>query len=208
MGPSSSLLSSSSKATAALTISPTSASSRKWVKKDIPFSFHLITPSTWRKPPTSNIGAYYGGPTDDDDNFDYDSLRKQCRLLYEVLKQFTQIMKGFRGKDSVWMTVGHNSGDDCWIKPVTVETDDSYKPPSSRPNTSRSLIKAVVPVFIKTNPTKQSKPTDTKKSNNTRIIENRTHHDREDLEMEIMIRKIFRKSIQNGDFKYLQRVVQ
>jgi len=117
-------------------------------------------------------------------------------------------MKGFRGKDSVWMTVGHNSGDDCWIKPVTVETDDSYKPPSSRPNTSRSLIKAVVPVFIKTNPTKQSKPTDTKKSNNTRIIENRTHHGREDLEMEIMIRKVFRKSIQNGDFKYLQRVVQ
>merc|ERR1712157_97084 len=162
-----------SKATAALTKSPTSASlsssstsSRKWVKKDIPFSFHLITPSTWRKPPTSNIGAYYGGLTDDDDNFDYDSLKKQCRLLYEVLKQFTQIMKGFRGKDSVWMTVGHNSGDDCWIKPVTVETDDSYKPPSSRPNTSRSLIKAVVPVFIKTNPIKQSKPTDTKKSNN------------------------------------------
>merc|ERR1712157_689242 len=93
--PSSSLMGSSSKATAALTISPTSASlsssstsSRKWVKKDIPFSFHLITPSTWRKPPTSNIGAYYGGLANDDD-FDYDSLRKRCRLLYEVLKQFT-----------------------------------------------------------------------------------------------------------------------
>jgi len=128
--------------TAATSTSPkTESTPVRWIEHNVVFTFGLLTAENSAPP----AGAYN---KEDEEAASYKKrLKTRSRLLHDILKSFRDIIQRTKSLSDGSTKYIMISPDSIPI-PIKVKRDEKFQAPRERPRIKRSVVRAVVPIFV------------------------------------------------------------